>query len=149
MKLSTTTFLPLMKKAILLCLLLGVWLTYAHTHKHHAVGIVAKHHEPKLVWKHIYLNVTAYVVNKKEIGKCDVYWQHKTASGTTPQVGTAAIDPGQFAFGTRFLIPGYGPAVARDTGGAISYGHLDLVVPTCRAAYSWGRKELLVAYRRF
>ncbi len=42
-----------------------------------------------------------------------------TATGTTVQKGTVAVDPSVIPLGTRMYIPGYGDGVAEDTGGAI------------------------------
>ena len=97
-------------------------------------------------WHEAVVTVTAYVVNRAEVGKCDVYWQHRTATGTKPQVGTAAVDPRIFPFGTRFIVPGYGYAVARDTGGAVDGRHIDLVTPTCREAFRWGTRRETVKF---
>ena len=49
-----------------------------------------------------------------------------TATGTTVQKGTVAVDPSVIPLGTRMYIPGYGDGVAEDTGGAIVGNIIDL-----------------------
>jgi uncharacterized protein YabE (DUF348 family) len=49
-----------------------------------------------------------------------------TATGTTVQKGTVAVDPSVIPLGTRMYIPGYGNGVAEDTGGAIIGNIIDL-----------------------
>jgi 3D (Asp-Asp-Asp) domain-containing protein len=49
-----------------------------------------------------------------------------TATGTTVQMGTVAVDPSVIPLGTRMYIPGYGDGVAEDTGGAIVGNIIDL-----------------------
>lgn len=103
------------------------------------------HHLPHLTWRKTTITTTGYVVNRNEIGKCDVYTR-RTASGTIPRVGTAAVDTRVFPFGTIFRIPGYGIAKARDRGGAVIDHVVDLVQPTCRAAFNWGRRSQTVYF---
>jgi len=50
----------------------------------------------------------------------------RTATGTTVQKGTVAVDPSVIPLGTRMYIPGYGYGVAEDTGGAIIGNIIDL-----------------------
>jgi 3D (Asp-Asp-Asp) domain-containing protein len=103
------------------------------------------HRKPIDNWHVTTLTVTAYVVNPAETGKCDVY-HSRTATGTIPAQGTAAVDPSVFPFGTVFQIPGYGHAVALDTGGAVSGHIVDLVFPTCKSAFAWGRRTIKARY---
>ncbi len=49
-----------------------------------------------------------------------------TATGTTVQKGTVAVDPSVIPLGTQMYIPGYGYGVAEDTGGAILGNIIDL-----------------------
>lgn len=49
-----------------------------------------------------------------------------TATGTTVQKGTVAVDPSVIPLGTRMYIPGYGHGIAEDTGGAIIGNIIDL-----------------------
>lgn len=49
-----------------------------------------------------------------------------TATGTTVQKGTVAVDPGVIPLGTQMYIPGYGYGWAEDTGGAVVGNIIDL-----------------------
>jgi 3D (Asp-Asp-Asp) domain-containing protein len=49
-----------------------------------------------------------------------------TASGIPLAKGVAAIDNDYILFGTRMYIPGYGIAVAADTGGGVKGRMIDL-----------------------
>jgi 3D (Asp-Asp-Asp) domain-containing protein len=67
-----------------------------------------------------------------------------TASGRRALRGVVAVDPHLIPLGTRLYIPGYGRAVAGDTGGAI-YGHrIDLCMNSQREALSFGRQTIKV-----
>jgi uncharacterized protein YabE (DUF348 family) len=49
-----------------------------------------------------------------------------TASGLPLQKGVAAVDPTYIPLGTRLFIPGYGEAIAADTGGGVNGRIIDL-----------------------
>lgn len=49
-----------------------------------------------------------------------------TATGTSVQKGTVAVDPRVIPLGTSMYIPGYGYGVAEDTGGGIIGNIIDL-----------------------
>ena len=53
-----------------------------------------------------------------------------TATGIPTGYGVVAVDPTVIPLGTRMTIPGYGEAVAADTGGAIKGLRIDVWVPT-------------------
>ncbi len=61
-----------------------------------------------------------------------------TATGLKAQYGVVAVDPAVIPLGTRLFIPGYGFAVAADTGGAIVGDRIDLCYDTASQAISWG-----------
>ncbi|MBI3970118.1 MAG: DUF348 domain-containing protein [Chloroflexi bacterium] len=63
-----------------------------------------------------------------------------TASGMRAGYGVVAVDPRVIPFHTRLYIPGYGYAVAGDTGGAIIGNRIDLGYATYWEAIQWGRK---------
>ena len=67
-----------------------------------------------------------------------------TSTGGETRHGTAAVDRRRFPYGTVFRVPGYGYAIAEDTGGAIKGNHIDLWFPTHDAARRWGRRTLTV-----
>jgi 3D (Asp-Asp-Asp) domain-containing protein len=70
--------------------------------------------------------------------------QGHTATGVPTGWGVAAVDPGVIPLGTRFDVPGYGLAVAADTGGAVHGATVDLWFPTQAQALGWGRRTVTV-----
>lgn len=69
---------------------------------------------------------------------------NKTATGTTPRRGTVAVDPAVIPLGTEMYIPGYGRAVAEDTGGAVNGNVIDLYFESESEAIQWGRRNVTV-----
>jgi len=67
-----------------------------------------------------------------------------TASGLPVGVGVVAVDPGVIPLGTRLFVPGYGKAVAADTGTAIRGAIIDLWMPSTAAARAWGRRTVTI-----
>jgi 3D (Asp-Asp-Asp) domain-containing protein len=67
-----------------------------------------------------------------------------TATGLPVGYGIVAVDPTVIPLGTRLTIPGYGDAVAADTGGAIIGARIDLWFPTEEQALAWGWRTLTV-----
>jgi 3D (Asp-Asp-Asp) domain-containing protein len=68
----------------------------------------------------------------------------RTASGLPVGVGVIAVDPSVIPLGTRLFVPGYGPAVAADTGSAIRGNLIDLWMPSTAAARAWGRRTVTI-----
>ena len=67
-----------------------------------------------------------------------------TAMGIPATYGVAAVDPSVIPLGSRLYIPGYGEAIAADTGGAI-YGYkIDLCMESYNQAMDFGRKTVTV-----
>ena len=62
-----------------------------------------------------------------------------TATGMVAQHGVVAVDPDVIPLGSHVFIPGYGVAVAGDTGGAIRGNRIDLCMNTYHEAISFGR----------
>ena len=56
--------------------------------------------------------------------------------------GVIAVDPSFIPLGTRVYIPGYGEAIAEDTGGAIKGRIIDLAFDTYEEVITFGRQEL-------
>jgi 3D (Asp-Asp-Asp) domain-containing protein len=54
------------------------------------------------------------------------------------------VDPRVIPLGTRLFIPGYGLAVAGDTGGAIHGNRIDLGFNSLRDALLFGRRPVTV-----
>jgi cystine transport system substrate-binding protein len=69
-----------------------------------------------------------------------------TASGLPVGPGIAAVDPSVIPLGTRFEVPGYGSAVAADTGPGIRGAEIDLWFPSDRAARNWGRRSVTITF---
>jgi 3D (Asp-Asp-Asp) domain-containing protein len=67
-----------------------------------------------------------------------------TASGLPVGVGVIAVDPSVIPLGTRVLVPGYGPAVAADVGGAVRGNIIDLWMPSTKQALAWGRRTVTI-----
>lgn len=67
-----------------------------------------------------------------------------TAIGRRAGHGIVAVDPSVIPLGTRLFIPGYGLAVAGDTGGAIRGLRIDLGFNSTRDALLFGRREVTV-----
>lgn len=63
-----------------------------------------------------------------------------TASGLPAGYGVVAVDPRVIPLGTRLYIPGYGFAVAGDTGGAIVGQRIDVGFATEEEALNFGRR---------
>ena len=61
-----------------------------------------------------------------------------TATGVGVAYGIVAVDPAVIPLGTRITVPGYGEAVAADTGGAVTGTRIDLWFPTQAEALAWG-----------
>jgi 3D (Asp-Asp-Asp) domain-containing protein len=70
-----------------------------------------------------------------------------TSTGVPVGYGIVAVDPSVIALGTKMTIPGYGEAVAADTGGAVAGAHIDLWFPTEAEALAWGSRTVTVTLR--
>ncbi len=67
-----------------------------------------------------------------------------TASGMVARRGVVAVDPDVIPLGTRLYIPGYGEAIAADTGGAIQGHKIDLCMESYGEAMQFGRRDITV-----
>lgn len=67
-----------------------------------------------------------------------------TASGLPVGPGVIAVDPSVIPLGTRVFVPGYGPAVAADTGSAIKGLIIDLWMSSTEKARAWGRRTVTI-----
>ncbi len=68
-----------------------------------------------------------------------------TATGLPVGWGVAAVDPSVIPLGTHMTVPGYGEAIAADTGGAIVGATIDLWFPTTAQAMAWGRRIVTIS----
>jgi 3D (Asp-Asp-Asp) domain-containing protein len=71
----------------------------------------------------------------------------RTATGVPTTTGVVAVDPAVIPLGTRMTIPGYGEAVAADTGGAVHGNVIDLWFPSTAEAVRWGRRTVTITIR--
>ena len=85
----------------------------------------------------IYVEATAYSRYDANVGT-------HTASGKELRRGIIAVDPNVIPLGTRVYIPGYGEAVAEDTGGDIVGNRIDIAFDTYEEAQSFGRQTLQI-----
>ena len=77
-----------------------------------------------------------------------------TAMGLKPVrdpggISTIAVDPSVIPLGSKVYIPGYGYAIASDTGGVIKGNIIDLYMNSHDVCTSWGRRQVtlhIVAY---
>lgn len=68
----------------------------------------------------------------------------RTATGIQTAPGVVAVDPSVIPLGTRLTIPGYGAAIAADTGGAVHGNVIDLWFPSTAQALQWGRRTVTI-----
>lgn len=72
----------------------------------------------------------------------------RTATGqdlkANPNQKVIAVDPNVIPLGSKVYVPGYGVAIAGDTGGAIKGNRIDVFIPGQAQANSWGVKTLNV-----
>jgi 3D (Asp-Asp-Asp) domain-containing protein/septal ring factor EnvC (AmiA/AmiB activator) len=68
-----------------------------------------------------------------------------TATGLPVGWGVAAVDPSVIPLGTHMSVPGYGEAVAADTGGAVVGNTIDLWFPSVAQANAWGRRVVTIS----
>lgn len=71
----------------------------------------------------------------------------RTATGIPTAPGVVAVDPSVIPLGTRMTIPGYGEAIAADTGGAVHGNVIDLWFPSTAQAIQWGRRTVTITIR--
>ena len=67
-----------------------------------------------------------------------------TALGIPATYGIVAVDPYVIPLGSRVYIPGYGEALAADTGGAIYGNRIDLCMESYWEAMDFGRRYVTV-----
>ena len=83
----------------------------------------------------LYVEATAYSPQDPGLG---LY----TARGNLVGYGIISVDPNVIPLGTRVYIPGYGEAVADDTGSAIIGNKIDIAFDTYEEAINFGRQHI-------
>lgn len=113
-----------MASALLPALLVVALLGPAHTHPR------PKSRQP------VRMTATAY---------CD---KGETDGGIRAQPGVVAADPRVLPIGSTVRVSGLGPKaqtfIVADTGSAVKGRHIDIFMPSCRAARRFGRKPVIV-----
>lgn len=103
-------------------------------------GITNQTADARTHYKTIKVSATAYC----EMGR--------TATGynlrSHPNAKEIAVDPRYIKLGSKVYIPGYGTAIARDTGGRIKGHIIDVHFKTRHQAIMWGRKHLSIKVYR-
>ena len=84
--------------------------------------------------KKIYGEATAYTWGGGATGH--------TSVGLWPKRGIVAVDPRVIPYYTKLFIPGYGMAIAGDTGGAIVGTRIDLFMDSLHECFQWGRRDV-------
>jgi 3D (Asp-Asp-Asp) domain-containing protein len=69
----------------------------------------------------------------------------RTSTGLPVGWGVAAVDPSVIPLGTHLTIPGYGEAIAADTGSSVRGSTIDLWFPTVSKANAWGRRSITIS----
>lgn len=82
---------------------------------------------------------TAYTANT-----ATAYPTGFTATGVLAHQGIVAVDPSVIPLGSMVFVPGYGIAVAADTGGAIIGRRIDLCMDSYGDAVNFGRQTVQV-----
>ncbi len=99
--------------------------------------------QPPRLQPSVELIATAYTAGPESTGKKPGDKGYGvTSSGLPAAYGVAAVDPAVIPLGTVLYVPGYGYAVAADTGGAIKGKKVDLFFPTVEEALRWGVREV-------
>lgn len=98
-------------------------------------NIVSTYHGDLEYQQHMTMEATAYLPS-------DGNGDGITATGVRATRGVVAVDPNYIPLGTRLYIPGYGFAVAADTGGAIRGDRIDLCMEGYSEAIHFGRRDV-------
>lgn len=89
-------------------------------------------------------NMRSMVMNATGYSAYDPGNGQYTANGTFLRKGLVAVDPNVIPLGSRLYIPGYGYAIADDTGGAIRGNKIDLAFDSHGEALQFGRRDVTV-----
>lgn len=95
---------------------------------------------PKRSWTAaLTMEATAYTADT-----ATAYPTGYTATGILAREGVVAVDPRVIPLGTTVFVPGYGIAIAADTGGAIIGNRIDLCMDKYGDAVNFGRRTVQV-----
>ncbi|MEC1970591.1 3D domain-containing protein [Bacillus cereus] len=93
------------------------------------------------------VRATAYTNDPAENGTPagqHVYTRMGDDLTANPNLKIIAVDPSVIPLGSKVYVEGYGPAEARDTGGAIKGNKIDVFVPSKEVSYNWGVKNVKI-----
>lgn len=90
------------------------------------------------------VGVFAMVATAYTAGSAQSVPTGRTATGLLARYGVVAVDPRIIPLGAHVFIPGYGTAVAADTGGSIVGNRIDLCMDSLQAALNFGRQSVKV-----
>lgn len=77
-------------------------------------------------------------------GGNDINGNGITAIGLRTRKGIVAVDPRVIPLGTKLYIPGYGEALAADTGGWIKGSRIDLCFESLGECFRFGRRKIKI-----
>jgi 3D (Asp-Asp-Asp) domain-containing protein/peptidoglycan hydrolase CwlO-like protein len=77
-------------------------------------------------------------------GGNDINGNGITAIGLRARKGIIAVDPRVIPLGTRIYIPGYGEALAADTGGWIKGNRVDLCFESLEECFRYGKRKIKI-----
>lgn len=77
-------------------------------------------------------------------GGNDINGNGITAIGLRARKGIVAVDPRIIPLGTKIYVPGYGEALAADTGGWIKGNRIDLCFESKEECYRFGRRKIKI-----
>ena len=92
---------------------------------------------PLTYWRKVTMFATAYTPASSGTPK-DAPWYVRTRIGLKAGYGVVAVDPSVVRLGSRVYVPGYGAAIAGDTGGGVVGRWVDLGYDD-GTARPWGR----------
>lgn len=91
--------------------------------------------------KKVTVESTAYTAN---CGGCSGVTATGVDLNKDPNAKVIAVDPSVIPLGSKVHVPGYGTAIAADTGGAINGNRIDVHVSSDGEAMNWGRRSVTV-----
>ncbi|QED49687.1 3D domain-containing protein [Cytobacillus dafuensis] len=92
-------------------------------------------------FKEITVKATAYTANCKS---CSGITYTGVNLKKNPKAKVISVDPKVIPLGSKVFVPGYGEAIAADTGGAVKGNKIDVFIPSKQQALQWGNKTIKI-----